>query len=215
MREAIPLSELYKEFSGRDTAYILGAAPCLKNELKESPPCRENSFVFALNSAFMAYPSYDIHLLANMEFIGLYKDDFTGHGIAIRPNSYPETFYEREYWYYPSKTVQHSRETFRALNDSLYAGHSVLIPTLHFVLRCAPKRVILYGVDLTNHKHWDDGKHETATQHRRFPGSNNVLMQMKTIVGIYPETQIFCMNPKSLLVEHGLVKNIEEMSLCE
>lgn len=196
---SVPIKELYNRFFNVREICILGAAPCLKDDIAWRKP---TGVTIALNSAFMAYPGYDIHLIANRQFLDLYADDLTRKGIAIKVNSFDSTGYEEEFFYYPSKTKDTDRIMDR--NNSLLASYSVLIPALHFALRCNPKSVVLYGVDLRNARHWDAENHK-AVELNRFPGRGQVMRHLQLLCGLFINSKVSAINKNSLPVTKSVV----------
>ncbi len=207
--QAEPLHDLYGRFEDCESAYILGAAPNIIDELWRWPPRRENGFVFALNSSFRLYPNYDIHLLANKEFLGFYGDELTKKGIAISPKNYDATGYDEEFWYNPSRQ-QEDLALLQKQTNSLLAGKSALIPAMHFCLRCKPKKLYLYGIDLSGGRHWDDGEHENVS-FNKFPGGRHILHHVNFLCTLFPDTKIYCHNERSLLVNKGVVEHYGKM----
>lgn len=201
---ARPISAAYRIYESAKTACILGAAPGLMSELEQRPPKR-GDLVFALNSAFLAYPDCHIHLVANREFLALYGAKLTRKRACLRPNSFEAQGYEDEYYYYPSKKFEIEYDRIPERDESLLASQSVLVPALHFVLRCNPRHVILYGVDLRHGRHWDDGINENASA-PRFRGRKIVTKHLQLLRAMFPQTKIFCMNRQSVLVTKKVIQ---------
>jgi len=193
--KAIPVEYLYSRFNGESIS-ILGAARGLNEELKEYPP---NGVAIALNSAFLAHPSYTIHWVANQEFINQFRNKFTGKGICIKPNSFPPLGYSEEFFYFPSRATEGVIDK----NNSFLVAHSCLVPALHFALRCKPSKISLYGIDLTTANHWFD-KTQRANQ---FPAWRKVCHEVKNLLTVFNYTNIFCLNSRSALVLKRIVKH--------
>lgn len=201
MVKAIPIEYLYERFEGKSFS-ILGAAPNLKRELAENPP-QEGGVTLVLNSAFLAYPSYTVHLVANREFLEKYQGSFKKTGIALKPNSFQSLGYAEEFFFFPSKTVGESEELMRARNNSLVAGHSCLVPALHFALRCSPPVVKLYGIDLTTNLHWDVRNQVKVSE---FPSWRRICQEVKTVKEVFNYRNIICLNQRSALVLKKVVE---------
>lgn len=199
------ISELYKRYKGVDNFYILGAGPKLKEEIGKFPP-GENGIVIVLNSAFMAFPEYDIHPIANEEFLELYKQDFTGRGVTIKPNHFPVLGYQEEFIYYPA-WLQNEKEKIRKKNDNLICSYTILVPMLHFAMRCAPKNIYVYGIDMNALRHWDEKQHKTVTK-RNFPGAKESCEHMQLLQSVFPEINVFCLNKEAYPVKNGTLRCI-------
>jgi len=194
------IEALYGRFDGAPRISILGAAPDLLEEIRKFPVAGVS---LVLNSAFLAWPKYSVHLIANREFVSLYSSKFSKKGSCIKPNSFPAFGYAEEFLYYPSfEAAKNGNAGVR--NCSLAAGHSALIPALHFSLRCRPGEIFLYGFDLSGGKHWDDGKNENKSR-EKFPAGARVCRQARRLFAAFPDTKICVTNPKSLLAGiHGV-----------
>ena len=183
---------------------ILGAGP----SLKQIPyPPQKDCFVIYLNAAFLRFKyehgNIDKGLFCDIRFAkkkesNLYKFLNAGGKIFSSNLSLPM---QCVYKFAPSRVI------FKTLNkDKLLAGHSSFIPALHFACLLNPEKIIVLGVDLNNRLHWqDDKKYALPNKMKPFRCWKDILAETKAIVQTFPQIEIASLNPKSLLVEHGII----------
>jgi len=177
-------------FGKNETVCLLGDAPNLVeyNNFKE-----KGAIIIALNRAFTKQKA-DIHFFADRRYVVGNQETFDYNLSAI----YPKCF---NYPFKKSLTYNPVWEIDQVFKGRLKAGHSVLIPALHYVLMRQPKKVILFGVQLNNHDHWY-GKQATETI---FPCKNRVFSEVKGLVESFKNIPVFSGSSDSFLVSQGLI----------
>lgn len=186
-----PTSALSVSLINKDTIYLLGDAPSL---VKFGGSVGGNDYIIALNRSFLKHRA-DIHFFACKKFVEEYQDKFNKSLVVIHPKSLGFFGFRKEYVYNPVWDID--RDNFFRLK----AGHSVLIPALHFALLCKPKRIVLHGVELRKFDHWDDENQ----CFRRFPARTRICREVKELVRAF-QTPVFSGSKNSLLVESNILE---------
>jgi len=186
------VSELYRKNDKPGTIYILGSAPCLRCFI--SAEKEEKLIVIGLNNSFLFFRP-DIHFYACDQFYEDYHSQLDKSLVVLHSNTLPIIGAPREYIYNPTRMLWNYR------TESLIAGHSVLIPALHFALLLEPTEIVLYGIDMNNTAHWNDP--EACV--RRFPAALRVCRGVELLMKAFPEVPIYCENDQSLLVRKGIL----------
>jgi hypothetical protein len=92
----------------------------------------------------------------------------------------------------------------RVYKGNLRAGHSILVPALHFALLSHPEKILLHGVQLRDHKHWTEHKNNNND---RFPSRMIILTQIRLLKEIF-KIKVCCTDAESLPVEMKVLEYV-------
>ena len=177
-------------FNKNQTICILGDALNL-SEIEQFEDF--GTIKIALNRAFLKQPS-QVHFFADRRYVIDQQATFDYSLKAIFPKCFNFPFSEVQ-TYNPVWTIDFS------FQGRLKAGHSVLIPALHYALLSEPKQIILWGVQLNNHQHWySDAKKEVI-----FPCKNRVFAEVKQLLEAFKKIKVTSGSRDNFLVTQGLI----------
>jgi hypothetical protein len=182
-------------FTENKTVCLLGDAPNLEEirRFKES-----ESILIALNRAYLRHKS-NIHFFADRRYVLQHYSSFDYSMKAIFP----------KYFDYPFKEVQTYNPVWTIDQEfvgRLKAGHSVLIPALHYAMLRKPKKIILWGVQLQDHRHWYEDKSQPLTKKQEvFPSKDRVFDEVAGLLKAFPAIKVLSGSKDSFLVSRGLI----------
>ena len=191
------IEKLYSIHSGVNRVLLLGAAPCLKDDL-EKVVVEDSDLIIGLNSVFMSKHKIDYLFFSCRVFVGIYQSKLQKHMPIIHADNLGNFGHDQEFVYRPVWGGSEKRDR------RLAAGHSVLVPALNFATLLQPKSILLLGVDMSNNGHWY-GKGRGRVN-RRFPCYQKIKKQVSEVIRKNRGSNIFSVYRDGLLVRDGVLK---------